>query len=45
VDDILAIAILIFLFWGTPDNWDKLDAIIGSKYAELQFTPIVVKDK
>ena len=35
--DILAIALLIFLFWndeGQPDNWDKLDIIIQKAYID-----------
>jgi hypothetical protein len=36
ITDILAIAVLIFLFWNNsdiePDNWDKLNILIDSQY-------------
>lgn len=34
--DIVMVSILIFFFWGKPDNWDKLNAIIDEKYSQIE---------
>ena len=30
--DIFYVVVLVFLFWGHPDIWDKLDHIIDVQY-------------
>lgn len=37
--EIITIATLIFFFWGEPDNWDKLSAIIDQKYSQDEQKP------
>ena len=32
---ILLLSAIIFLFWGTPDNWDKLNDMIDSKHRDV----------
>ena len=35
MSDIGWIIVLVFLFWGAPDNWDKLDIIIDKHYQSV----------
>ena len=37
--DVLALVVLLFMFWGDSngvDNWDKLDAIIDAHYRKTK---------
>ncbi len=34
--EIIFVAILIFFFWGEPDNWDKVGAIIDEEYIKIE---------
>ena len=33
---VLWVTMLVFLFWNTPDNWDKFDYMIDTHYQQMR---------